>query len=139
MQWVKQWGFSRYANVVMGPLLRATVMGRPGEASHMPIAAGSTYAHVPKALREAWQENVDQGIIDTALDLEGRDAPEFGNHGNRRHADKNASDDQAITGVSNGEVDDHFGWKQKERKKTSRLHYQGRLERLKRARVTMML
>jgi len=38
-----------------------------------------------------------------------------------------------------GEIDDHFGWNQKERNKTSRLHYHGRNERQKRSRVTMMI
>ena len=83
--------------------------------------------------------NVKSGVVDTVLDLEGRSKPAFGNHGNRRHGDKNASDNRSTTGVTDGEIDDHFGWDQKARKKKSQLHYKGRENRLQRARVTMML
>ena len=65
--------------------------------------------------------------------------PKFGNHGNRRYADKKALETAAITGVSREIHDDHFGWAQKQRRKESALHYHGRTERLKRAKVTSML
>ena len=44
-----------------------------------------------------------------------------------------------VTGASDGQVDDHFGWNQKARKKDSQLHDHGRTDRLQRARVTMMI
>ena len=39
-----------------------------------------------------------------------------------------------ITGATEGDIDDHFGWDQKNRKKQSQLHYHGRDDRMKRAR-----
>jgi len=53
--------------------------------------------------------------------------------------DVDDSDKMFKTGATEGEIDDHFGWNQKERKKTSRLHYHGRNERQQRAKVTMMI
>ena len=105
----------------------------------MPLKPGSTYAHVAKALLRAWEINQERGVVDSELDLEGLDKPKFGNHGNRRHADKRASDSKEETGVTSGQIDDHFGWDQKQRRKISQLHYHGCVQRLQRARVTMML
>ena len=79
------------------------------------------------------------GEPDYELDLEGRDEPHFGNHANRRYADRTACDTAEKTGATKGEINDHFGWDQKARKKESQLHYHGRTHRLKRARVTMMV
>ena len=120
-------------------LLRATAPGNPSIVTHMPLMPGSTYTHVPTALFEAWKINKKNGVVDDELDLEGRDEPKFGNHGNRRRSDQNANDNKEKTGATDGDIDDCYGWNQKERKQTSRLHYQGRTARLKRARVTMML
>jgi hypothetical protein len=104
-----------------------------------PKVPGSTYAFVPQALTDAYELNEKRGLVDNEIDLEGREKPKFGHHGNRRRADKTARDTQQITQVSDGQIDDHFGWNQKERKKQSQLHYHGRDDRMKRARVTMML
>ena len=106
--------------------------------THMPMKPGSSYAHVPKALAEAYEVNAKEGVVDAELDLT-REKPKFGNHGNRRHADKVAQDTRPITGVTEGEIDDFFGWDQRQRKKRSQLHYHGRAERERRAMVTMML
>ena len=139
MRWCQEYGIERFVDITKGPLLRATARGRVHVVTHMPLKPGSTYTHVPNALMEAWEINVANGVEDAGLDLEGLDKPKFGNHGNRRHADKNATDSVAITGVTAGQIDDHFGWAQKARKKISQLHYHGRVQRLERARVTMML
>ena len=138
-QWLKDLGLERFGDVVKGPLLRATAPGSPRDLTHMPIKPGSTYTQVPQSLFKAWELNVKRGVVDDQLDLDGLEKPKFGHHANRRRADKTAQDSKEKTGVTDGEIDDHFGWNQKERKKTSRLHYQGRQDRLKRARVTMML
>ena len=91
----------------------------------MPLSPGSTYAHVPKALTEAWEINVlREGVIDTELSLMG-DKPKFGNHGNRWKADKRACETMDVTKATVGEINDNFGWEQKERKKKSQLHYKG--------------
>ena len=76
------------SGVVPGPLLRATVWGSPGKLTHMPLKPGSSYAHVPKALLQAYDLNKKNGIVDPEEDLAGAEAPHYGNHGNRRHSDK---------------------------------------------------
>ena len=79
---------------------------------------------LPKALTEAWEINSREGVIDTELNLMG-EKPKFGNHGNRRKADKVACETMDVTKATVGEINDHFGWEQKERKKKSQLHYKG--------------
>ena len=134
-----RWIVSTLSRCGTRPLLRATIPGRPDQFSHMGIKPGSTYAHVPKALMKAWEKNVKEGVVDTELDLEGLDKPKFGHHANRRKSDKVANDTKEATGVTEEEIDDHFGWDQKSRTKKSRLHYKGRTARLRRARVTSQL
>jgi len=85
------------------------VQGRPKLLTHMPMQRGSTYAHVPTALVKAWKLNVSEGVVDTELDIAG-DKFTPGNHGNRRHADKKATDTMQVTGCDTGELDDHFGY-----------------------------
>ena len=113
--------------------------GDPKRLTHMPLKPGSSYAHVPKALQEAYELNRAAGVVDPEEDLAGAETPHYGNHGNRRHSDKVARDTMAITGSSEGDIDDFFGWDQRQRQKKSQLHYHGRVDRQKRARVTMML
>ena len=138
MTWLEAHGFQQFGEQVPGPLLLATARGNPRKLTLMPLSPGSTYAHVPKALTKAWEINVKNGVVDTELSLLG-DKPQFGNHGNRRHADKKATDTMDVTKCTMGDLDDHFGWDQAARRKRSQLHYKGRTERHKRARVTMML
>jgi len=139
--WLDGYGYGNFiaSGVVPGPLLRATVRGSPNKLTHMPLKPGSTYAHVPKALLQAYEMNKKNGVIDPEEDLAGAAKPHYGNHGNRRHSDKVARDTLALTGVSEGDIDDFYGWDQRQRKKKSQLHYHGRVDRLHRAKVTMML
>ena len=116
-----------------------TRMGEHDRFSHMPLNTSSTYRHLIKAMYEAYEISQKMPEPDIDLDLEGRDQPQFGNHANRRYGDKNATDNKHKTHATKGEIDDHFGWDQKNRKKDSQLHYHGRTERLKRARVTMFI
>ena len=88
---------------------------------------------------KAYKMNLEDGIVDTSLDLEGLETPKFGHHANRRYADKTARDTRDVTGCDEGEIDDFFGWDQRLRQRKSQLHYHGRNDRLKRARITMML
>ena len=137
--WLQARGLTRYADVVPGPLLRATRVGDRHRLSHMPLNAKSTYTHLVSALDKAYEISQGMAEPDRELDLEGREAPHFGNHSGRRYADRKATDSSHLTGASKGQIDDHFGWQQRERKKDSQLHYHGRVEREKRARVTMMI
>ena len=57
-KWLEKWGYAKYGMKAMGPLLRATAVGNVKLLTHMPLSPGSTYAHVPKALTEAWEINV---------------------------------------------------------------------------------
>ena len=107
--------------------------------SHMPLNVSSTYRHLVSAMSKAYEISNNMPDPDTELDLEGRTKPHFGNHANRRYSDKKATDTKHLTHVTKGEIDDHYGWDQKNRKKDSQLHYHGRTERLKRARVTMYI
>ena len=43
------------------------------------------------------------------------------------------------TGAEKGDIDDMYGWKQKERKKDQQLSYAGPRERAHRARISMMI
>ena len=63
---------------------------------------------MPKALYEAWEINVRDDVVDTELSLLG-EKPKFGNHGNRRKADRVACETMEITGSSIGDINDHFG------------------------------
>ena len=73
------------------------------------------------------------------LDLEGLEEPKWAHHSFRRTADRLARASMQETGASKEDLDDMFGWNQAERAKDMQVHYAGRLERSKRARVTMMI
>ena len=78
---------------------------------------------------------------DTELDLGGHDPlhPKVGNHWARRKADQVARDNMEELGISEDLIDDGFGWNQKDRKRKQQIHYSGRTELLKLARLTMRL
>ena len=109
---------------------------------HLPLAT-----YIVKTLgSESLDEFIAMGAEGAAAtlsaleeDLAGAEKPHYGNHGNRRHSDKVARDTMDLTGTSEGDIDDFFGWDQRQRQKKSQLHYHGRIDRQKRARVTMML
>jgi len=133
---LRQAGLGAHVNVVPGPLLRAT---RGNLLTHMPLVPDSSYTHIMGALKDAYRISQAMEEPDLELDLEGLDEPKFGHHTCRRTGDKVARDSQEETGVEKGEIDDHFGWNQRERAKDSQLHYAGRRDRSRRARITMML
>ena len=76
---------------------------------------------------------------DPEMDLDGRNEPKWGHHSFRRAADKVARATMDKTGATRDDIDEHFGWKQRERAEDMQLHYGGRRDRARRARVTMML
>ena len=91
------------------------------------------------ALNKAYEKSCTMDEPDLELDLEGREKPAFGDHGNRRYADKRALDTAEQTQVPRTVHNDHFGWAQKAQRKDSALHYHGRTERLLRAKVTSLI
>ena len=72
------------------------------------------------------------GVVDTELSLLG-DKPKFGNHGNRRKAEKVACETMDVTADVRLETSTITSepWEQKERRKKSQLHYQGSTHRNK--------
>ena len=129
-------GLGRYIDVVPGPLLRAT---RGRLLTHMPLSPDSSYTHIIGAIHDAYEQSSQMEEPDLELDLAGLERPKWGHHTLRRTGDKVARDSQEVTGVDKGEIDDHFGWDQRNRAKDSQLHYAGRRDRARRARITMML
>ena len=129
-------GLAQFADAVPGPLLRAT-HGR--RLSHMPLAVESSYTQVIGALKRAWSISQSMDEPDVDLDLEGLEKPKWAHHSFRRTADRIARATMAETGALKEDLDDMFGWKQAERAQDMQSHYAGRLERSKRARITMMI
>ena len=138
LQWVQSIGLGRFANVVPGPLLRATD-GK--KITHMPLQTGSAYAHLSKAMEKAYFTSRARGVVDQELDLGSHDPdkPKIGHHWARRKADQVARDSRDVTETSEETIDEAFGWNQKQAKRKQQLHYAGTTEILKLARVTLML
>ena len=138
MQWIQSIGLGRYANVVPGPLLRATD-GK--KITHMPLQTGSAYTHLSKAMEKAYFVSKARGVIDQELDLGSHDPnkPKIGHHWARRKADQVARDSMDTTETVEETIDEAFGWNQKQAKRKQQLHYAGSTEILKLARVTLML
>ena len=88
-------------------------------------------------LSEAIEEN------DTELDLMGSDPrkPKFGNYWAQRKSDKTVRETMEQTGATTEDIDDQYGWRQKERRKVQQLqlHYSGTRELKAKARTSMML
>ena len=78
---------------------------------------------------------------DPELDLMGQDVAFFRHHANRLFGDKVARYAMEYLEISKGMIDLLFGWKQREHTSDSQLHYagEGRSDRVKRSKVTMMI
>ena len=76
---------------------------------------------------------------DPELDLLGASKPSWSHHSWRRFADKVARETRKETGASDTDIDLFFGWMEAYYRKLMALHYAGRGDRVKRARVTMMV
>ena len=114
--------------------------------SHMPLATGSSYTHLIKAIKLAYEKSSAMTVPDPEIDLQGVE-PKFGNHSLRRQSDKVAREALARGFHGNKEVvtkmliDYFYGWLLKEMTKDMQLHYAGldRPSRRALARVTMFL
>ena len=140
--WLRRLGLGGRVSTVPGPLIRATDGGT--KLTHMPLQPGSTYAHITRAITSAFHLSRSMQPPDTGFDLCGNDPdkPKLGTHWARRAADKLARDtmeDHPELGVTSDLIDEVFGWNQAVRAKQSQLHYRGRVELMKLAKVTMML
>ena len=122
--------------MVPGPLLRAT-HGKLN--SHMPLGVDSSYTHLIGALKAAWTISSKMEEADLELDLEGLEEPKWAHHTLRRTSDKKARESMSVTGSTKDELNDFYGWDQAAAAKDMQRHYQGRVIRSRRARITMMI
>ena len=81
------------------------------------------------------------GQTDPEYDVTSDPVQKFGNHSNRRHADRVAMRSAEVTEVSAEDIDFFFGWNLRTLSENMRLHYAGmdRLLRLSLSKVTAMM
>lgn len=136
LAWLEEKGFGRYTDVVAGPLFRST-FGH--SLSHMPYQPKSTHVHLVPAMERAFEVVQSTGIPDVEYDKTQDPEPKFGNHSNRRHADRVALRSALSEGdVSEEDVDFFFGWELKKMSEQMQKWYAGmdRVVRLRLSRVT---
>jgi hypothetical protein len=80
----------------------------------------------------------DSTVVDVEYDQSTDPVPKFGNHSNRRHADRVAMRNAVKNGVSEEDIDFYFGWGLRKMVESMRRHYAGldRVLRLSLSRVT---
>ena len=143
--WLEESGYGKYSSMVPGPLIRAT-LGK--KLTHMPLATKSTYTHLAGAMEEAYEISSKMEEPDVEFDLQGLDAPKWGNHSLRRHSDKVAREslkkhtEMGLEGqVTKQLIDFFYGWLLKDMNKDMQWHYAGldRWARRALARVSMYM
>ena len=119
----------------MGPLIRAT-LGH--SITHMPYSPDSTHVHLVPAMELAFKRVNESTVVDVEYDQSTDPVPRFGNHSNRRHADRVAMRNAVKNGVSEEAIDFYFGWGLRKMAESMRRHYAGldRVLRLSLSRVT---
>lgn len=136
--WLRSRGFGKYVDIVPGPLIRSTLGHK---LTHMPYSPASTHVHLVPAMIAAFDKIQEEGRADPEYDAVTDPEPKFGNHSNRRHADRVAMRNAGITGASPEDIDFFFGWGLKKMAETMRLHYAGldRVLRLRLSNVTRLM
>ena len=83
----------------------------------------------------------ESGAVDPEYDSTTDPVPKFGNHSNRRHADRVAMRNAKELALEPETIDFFFGWGLKRMKEEMRLHYAGldRLLRLGLSKVTKLV
>lgn len=114
------------------PFIRAT---RGASITLMPLGEASTYRNFIDLLPAA-EAIVRQRSPDPYFDLADRSESSYGNHSLRQMADRVARRTRSTTGVSEEDIDAMFGWNEAAVRKRQQLHYEGRAERAKLARIT---
>ena len=127
------WGLGEYVMITPSPLLRAT---RGVRVSLMPLSEGSTYQKFTTLLPEAEKLAREREGGDPDFDLESRGEASYGNHSMREMADHVARQTMSETGASETDIDRMFGWCEAWYRKKMQLHYAGRDDRVKRAKIT---
>ena len=92
-------------------------------------------------MEEAFSIVQASGRADPEYDRTSDPEPKFGNHSNRRHADRVAMRNAEAMKVSDTDIDFFFGWNLRKMKEEMRLHYAGldRVLRLRLSNVTKMI
>jgi len=137
-EWLFGMGMEPYTDVVPGPLVRA-MLGHT--LTHMPYSPKSTSSHLVPAMDAAFARVKASGVADPEYDTVSDPTPKFGNHSNRRHADRVAMRNAEANGVKNEDIDFFFGWNLKKMREDMRMWYAGldRVLRLRLSKVTMMI
>ena len=115
---------------VPGPLIRASVGGSSRTLKLVPLALSSGMKEVKSLLTEAYEdlnpEKTEGGqriAKDKDLDLApGADA-KWSSHSLRRLADTTATFYQALTGITEAQIDIYFGWHERVLLKAMQRHY----------------
>ena len=132
----KAWGLEEYVVITPSPLLRATRGVRISLT--MPLSEGSTYQRfttlLPEAEKLARPREREGG--DPDFDLESSGEASYGNHSMREMADDVARQTMSETGATETDIDRMFGWCEAWYRKKMQLHYAGRDDRVKRAKIT---
>ena len=125
---------------IPGPFVRSSD-NRGKLVGYQSLDPQSTTSRLGVLMNEAHGATDSPESRDPELDLMGRIVAFFRHHANRRFADKVARDAMESLGISKVLIDLHFGWKQREHASDSQLHYagEGRSDRVKRSKVTMMV
>jgi hypothetical protein len=136
LAWMERLGWSRFAEAVKGPLLRAS-WGK--NISHMPLEESGIGLHMVAAMRSARTLIEEDGLIDPEFDTQFEAV--WGTHSLRRQADRVATRTREQTGMSTQQVNMVFGWELKKMREEMQVWYAGldRVQRLQLARVTMMV
>ena len=103
----------------------------------MPLDPGSTYS-VLSGLWDRACEAAREDSPDPELDLQGYDAPLWGNHSFRRFADTIARQTMAVTGASEQDIDLYFEWMERFYQQKMQVHYESRFTRTRRTAVTSL-
>ena len=131
-------GFGQFTSLQPGPLIRAT----HGDSliAHMPLQASSTYDSLHKLLDEAYERTMaDPSDPDPEIDLQGREAPQWGHHSFRRFADTVARTTRGETGATEQDIDIIFGWLEAMYSHKMQLHYETKFLRELRCCVTRLV
>ena len=109
--------------------------------THMPFSPKSTHVHLIPAMEAAFRRVQESGRSDPEYDKVGDPVPKFGNHSNRRHADRVALRNKETTGATESNIDHFFGWNLKKMAEDMKKYYSGmdRVMRLALSRVTAMI
>ena len=130
------------AQIVKGPLMRATTGGKYPKMTLMPFTVSSAFAPTKELLEKAHvKAGADPNDPDPDLDLSAGKEPSWSTHSLRRLADTVARRDREETGTSEDEIDIYFGWHEKILLREMQVHYASMSirERMKQARITGLL